>query len=82
MKNVTETLSRKTARPPNSGPKWNIKLGITLDWNKIVWPNVGTTFTNMTHEKTWFKLAHRGLNVKNHHRSLDPSERKCRMCDR
>ena len=57
-------------------------LGITLDWNKIVWPSVGTTFTNMTHEKSWFKLAHRGLNVKNHHRSLDPSERKCRMCDR
>ena len=82
IKNVTEILSRMTTRPPNSGPKWNTKLGITLDWNKIVWPNVGTTFTNMTHEKTWFKLAHRGLNVKNHHRSLDPSKRKCRMCDR
>ena len=48
IKYVTETLSRMTTRPPNSGPKWNIKLGITLDWNKIVWPNVGTSPPSQT----------------------------------
>ena len=80
IKYITKLITDRTSTPPKAGGKWNAKLNIDINWDKMVWASVGTTFTNMTHEKAWYSLAHRGLNVKNHHPKLSPQERKCRMC--
>ena len=77
---LTRYLIDKVTAPPHASAKWNRKLQINLDWSKLVWPSIGTTFTNMTHEKAWYTLAHRGLNVKNHHSKLSTADRRCRMC--
>ena len=77
IKYLTNNLTEWKMTPPNSEKKWNHILKLTTDWIKLVWAHKGTVFTNMTHEKTWWKLTHRCLFVKHHDRESDG---KCRMC--
>mmetsp|Transcript_25783 Transcript_25783/g.56517 ORF Transcript_25783/g.56517 Transcript_25783/m.56517 type:complete len:209 (-) Transcript_25783:513-1139(-) len=50
--------------------------GICIDW-PLVWSSVGTFLTTPVDEKTWFKLAHRGLMVNGE----ETSSTECRLCD-
>jgi len=73
---MTRIFTPKT-KPPNSPAKWDAILGKQCDW-PATWKSISDQFISAHDNKTWLRLAHRGLRLRGNDKSeQDPT---CRLC--
>jgi len=61
---------------PNCEAAWNRHISYSIDWKKV-WKSLGTPLSDATEEKTWRKLLHRAIFVRN--RNPEAPSKLCRL---
>ena len=78
IQNITHHLTDQIVGDtrPNCEANWKTRIPYPLDW-KGIWASLGTPLSDATEERTWRKLLHRAIYVRNRDPTL-PSD-KCRL---